>query len=191
MDESQLESRLARSAPAAPQPPGIDDSVRAMVSEARDLARPARRRRRLVWLAVPVVPALTFALTAGIDARLVPDLTIPVSYTTQSGTPISCSIFVFNQELFGVETGFRMADALSTQDWSGIGERIYDTALRLEAEYTADPSSVDLDLSDTSAVQQLAWNAAENEVFMASISVSALEQAQSWGGDSDCPGLLR
>jgi hypothetical protein len=198
MDDPTLDTLLRRSAPSpAPADPAVEANLLAFVDDARHRAQPARRRRRALWfVAIPAVPALALALTAGIDERLSPDLTIPVTYTTDTGYSESCSIFVFNGEVSWIEVSFTAVDYLSKQNWDGIGERIYQQALIEEAAIRQqvadrDPAvaitSDGLTMPDESQIQQAAWNNAEGRLVS---GIVPTRPGDHWGGDTDCSGRL-
>lgn len=188
MDDTALDTLLTRSAPPTPTAhPAVDAGVHAMIREADVAARPARRVRRALWIAaIPAVPALALGLTAGIDDRLAPDLIIPISYTTDTGVQINCSVFRFNGEIGYVETSFAGVDYLRAQDWTGIGQRIYAEALVQEAtlrqQAAVDPAAVDL-----SVVERSAWSIAEDDLVDKTVPT---KDGDHWGGDSDCTGQL-
>jgi hypothetical protein len=196
MDDSSLDTLLRRSAPpTVGDHPAIEANVLALVSEAHEKAQPARRRRRALWIAaVPAVPLLALGLTAGIQDRLAPDLTIPVAYTTDTGTPVSCSIYVFNGEINWVEVSFAGVDYLSKQDWTGIGQRIYSRALTEEANLTRLAQQNDPSVSpdgvtppDAATIEVMAWNLAETDLVD---GIVPTKPGDHWGGDSDCSGQL-
>ncbi|MDF2563046.1 MAG: hypothetical protein K0R99_4492 [Microbacterium sp.] len=58
------------------------------------------------WVAVPVLalPGIALASTAGTDPRMIPDFEIPISYVTDTGREVSCSIELFNGEMNYVES---------------------------------------------------------------------------------------
>lgn len=196
MDDSTLDTLLRRSAPAAlADHPAVEANVLALVGETDAAARPARRlRRALRFAAIPAVPLLALALSAGVEERLVPDLTIPVSYVTDTGVPVSCSIFVFNGEVNWVEESFAAVDYLKAREWSGIGQRIYAQALIEETEVArlarTDEAvwSVDgVNPPDAATIEQIAWSIAESKLIDGSVPA---QPGDHWGGDSDCSGQL-
>ncbi len=115
MDDSKLDTLLRRSAPSTiSESPMVEATVLALVEQAEVNSRPARRRRRALWVAaIPAAPILVLGLTAGIEERLAPDLTIPIAYTTDTGVPVRCSVFLFNGEINWVEVSFTAVDYLS------------------------------------------------------------------------------
>lgn len=198
MDDSTLDTLLRRSAPAtgtATDHPAVEAAALALVADAEVRARPARRVRRALWIAaIPTVPLLAFGLTAGLEARLAPDLTIPVAYTTDTGTDVSCSIFVFNGEIAWAEQSFTAVDHLSDQDWTGIGQRIYARALVEEQDLTRRAQAGDLSVSldgttmpDAATIERMAWSIAETDLVDKTVPA---QDGDHWGGDTDCSGQL-
>ncbi|MCC6271010.1 MAG: hypothetical protein IT190_07010 [Microbacteriaceae bacterium] len=196
MDDTRLDTLLRHSAPAVvPEHSGIEATVLALVAETKVKARPVRRRRRALWVAaIPAVPVLALGLTAGIQDRLAPDLTIPITYTTDTGVPVSCSVFVFNGEISWVEVSFTAVNYLSKQNWSGIGQRIYEQALIEEANLTrlADEGNLSVSLDGenpptAAVIETMAWNIAEGKLIDSTVPT---KPGDHWGGDSDCSGQL-
>lgn len=201
MDDPTLDDMLRRSAPAtAATDPSVEAPLLALVDDAEANARPARRRRRALWIAaIPALPALALGLTAGIQDRMVPDLTIPVSYTTDTGIPVSCSIRLFNGEIYSVEVSFVAVDYLRDQDWDGIGPRIYARALIEEADLTQRVQQDDRATAtnsdgtvqpDAATIEITAWNIAEGHLVGGSVPETVLHPGDQWGEDSDCSGRL-
>ncbi|WP_204533952.1 hypothetical protein [Arthrobacter tumbae] len=113
-------------------------------------------------------------LTGSTDDRPVPDFTIPVSYTTDTGRELSCSIDLYNGEMNNVVTSTAAVDYLRAQNWSGIGQRIYDKALVYES--AGDPN---------------AWVSAEIDLTAGQLPDGVLKQGDGGlGSSSDCSGEL-
>lgn len=177
MDTSRIDELLRESAPARVT---AHHDVRVEVSQMVVASRSAAARRRRTWkrgalVVVPLLAGAPFALvaTGSTDVRAVPDFTIPVSYVTESGQTVACEIDLFNGELNYQETNFVAVDYFSQQDWNGVGQRIYDRALELEA-----------------AGDGYAWQSAEHELVFA----DAPDDLFSSGGmasSSSCTGELR
>lgn len=55
---------------------------------------------------------------------MVPDFSIPVNYTTDTGTAVSCSIDLFNMEINYVELTTPEVEYLRAQDWTGVGTHL-------------------------------------------------------------------
>lgn len=177
MTEPTIDELLTRSAPSSRiSEPGIQVQLHNVVAQSRESARSKLRRTRFRWALAPVIvaPAIALATTAGTEARMVPDFTIPVTYTTDTGRTLSCSIDLFNGELGYVEVSTAAVDHLRAQDWTGIGQRIYDTALDYEAAGDWAP-----------------WSSAETELVQATVPEHLLTAATGGlGSDSDCTGEL-
>jgi hypothetical protein len=198
MTKQSIDELLARSAPPTrEQELGTQTTLRAVVAESRESARAVRRptRTRLWWLAVPilVVPAIAFTTSAGTDVRQVPDFTIPISYTTDTGTEVSCSIDLFNGEIDYVETSTAAVAFLSAQDWAGAGQRIYDAAVVYESDEAWLNSEMNSDGPGLSAatIQWRAWISAEKDVIFRQIPEDALVSSTGGlGSNTDCTGVL-
>ena len=175
MDHSPIDDLLRASAPRrACDDPAVASELDRVGIAARVAGARDRRIRRLSWVAVPVLalPALTLASTAGTDPRMVPDLRVPVSYVTDTGREVSCSIEFFNGELDYVETNTEAVDYFRMQDWDGIGQRIYDRAVELDARGEVSP-----------------WFVAENDLIVADAPEDLFLNG-GMGMDTDCTGQL-
>ena len=137
MTKLTIDELIARSVPrSGAEAPRVQAMIRAVAEESRAAAKsgPRRTSRRLWWLIAPLlaVPAIAFATTVGTEPRMVPDFTISLSYTTDTGTAVSCSVDLFNMEINYVESTTPEVEYLRAQDWTGVGQRIYDTAVAHE-----------------------------------------------------------
>ncbi|WP_167050759.1 hypothetical protein [Salinibacterium sp. ZJ77] len=65
---------------------------------------------------------------------MTPDYEIPVSYVTDAGSKVSCTIELFAGEVNYVETNTEAMKYFSSQNWDGVGQRIYERALSLESD---------------------------------------------------------
>lgn len=176
MDNSRMDELLRESAPAAAS---AHDNVRLEVSRMVAVSRSGTAGRSRAWkrgalVAIPIVAAAPFALvaTGSTDVRAAPDFSIPVSYVTESGQTVACDIDLFNGELFYQETNFVAVDYFSQQDWTGVGQRIYDRAIALESLGVDGP-----------------WQAAEHEVVFAN-APEELFYDGGMGSSSTCTGEL-
>lgn len=176
MDTSSIDTLLRGSAPRrASDDAAVAAELNRVGIAARVSATTRRRRvRRLSWAALPVfaLPALALASTAGTDLRMVPDFEVPISYVTDTGKEITCTVEFFNGELLYVETNTEAVDFISAQDWDGVGQRIYDRALALEGSGGFAP-----------------WAQAENDVFLEGANEDLFRNG-GMGTDSDCSGEL-
>lgn len=105
-------------------------------------SQPARKRpwwkhwRITLPVGVVGVLALTGATLAvpfvlGIDGESVDiDARIPIAYVTGSGVSVDCIYGVFVSSQSGrTEEDERVAEFLADEDWSGIGQEVYDYAI--------------------------------------------------------------
>lgn len=201
MTKSTIDELLTQSAP----PSGVDASdprvrsmLRAVATESREAARAATRpaarsRRRLWWLAAPLValPIITFASTAGTEPRLVPDFVIPVSYTTDTGNAVSCAIELFNGELDYVESSTAAVDYFRAQDWTGVGQRIYDSAIAYESDAAWLGSEMNSDGPGSEAIAWRAWLSAADDIIFDRLPEGTLTSGDGgYGIDQTCTGEL-
>ncbi|MBZ4486565.1 hypothetical protein LQ938_06705 [Microbacterium sp. cx-55] len=175
MNDSHVDEMLRASAPAAfATDPAVRAELDRAVVSSRAIAVRGRRMRRLSWVALPViaVPALSLMTTGGTDPRMSPDFVIPVTYTTDTGRQVDCAIELFNGEMDYVETNTQAVDYFRGQDWSRVGQEIYEKALVYETTRAVSP-----------------WAQAENDVLMAN-APDGLFVDGGMGSDSTCSGEL-
>lgn len=178
MTKQSIDDLLSQSAPPARKSePGVQYALRRVAMESRERASATRpARSRLWWLAAPAValPMIVISTTGSTDDRPAPDFTIPVSYTTDTGRELSCSIDLYNGEMNNVVTNTAAVDYFRTQDWSGIGQRIYDAALAYER-----------------ADHPNAWVTAEHDLTIDQLPAGAVIPGDGGvGSNSDCTGEL-
>ena len=197
MTKPTIEDLLSHSAPPTRTlEAGLRSTIRDLSAESRETARAARRpRSRLRWLITPVVlvPAIALGTTAGTEPRQIPDFTIPVLYTTDTGKEVSCSIDLFNGEIDYVETNTTAIDYFRVQDWTGIGQRIYDAALVYENDSAWLASEMNSDGPDLpqATIHWRAWVSAEDDLVRAQLPDGALAPGDGgYGSDTDCTGEL-
>jgi hypothetical protein len=120
----------------------------------------------------------------------VPDFTIPITYTTDTGRTINCSIDFSNGETRWVETEFGAVNYLRAQDWTGLGQRIYDEALARVA--AGDPElskpGEDGDVPDQKTVEAYAWTHAETDLTIGTVPREVM--GAGFGSYSHCPREL-
>lgn len=197
MTKPTIDDLLARSAP----PTGVGVSrvqsmLRAVAEESRVTAKSAVRhpRRRLWWLAAPLiaVPAISLATTGETEPRMVPDFTILISYTTDTGNAVTCSIDLFNGETNYAETGTAAVDYLRAQDWTGVGQSIYSAAIN----YENDPAWVAAYKegwapASSAEIQRGAWLRATDDVIVQGLPAGTLRSGDGGFGVTDhCTGEL-
>lgn len=164
---------------SAPHRVSTDGMVAAEIDRVGIAARvhAARRRRvrRLSWVAVPMLalPGIALASTAGTDPRMIPDFEIPISYVTDTGHEVSCTIELFNGELDYVETNTKAVEYIAAQNWDGVGQKIYEQALEREANGLFSP-----------------WFGAADDIILAGVDGHILPGDGGLGRDTDCTGQL-
>ncbi|PPF47540.1 MULTISPECIES: hypothetical protein [unclassified Rathayibacter] len=196
MTRRTLDDLLSRSDPATDdRAPGVRTALHSVIAETRERAPRRPARSRAWWLAAPVllVPGLVLATSAGTDVRSVPDFTIPISYTTDSGAAVSCSIDYFNGEIDYREVTTSATDYLRAQDWSGVGQRIHDDAVA----YTTDPAWLASDMNSDGpglseeTIRWRAWITAADDHILDTIPEGVIVEGDGGlGGSTDCTGEL-
>lgn len=111
-------------------------ATRAAVESLVDAARAeavrsrAQRRRRSLWL-IPGAVVVAGALTAGAAVfapYFDPDVRIPIEYVTDTGVEVTCTYALRVGSVVDGEN-LELREWLTSQDWSGVGQRIYDDAV--------------------------------------------------------------
>ena len=116
-------------------------------SRAEAVRSRAKRHRRNLWL-IPGAVIAAGALTAGAAVfapYFDPDVRIPIEYVTDTGVKVTCTYALRVGSAVGGENQ-ELREWLTSQDWSGVGQRIYDDAVANpfvpgeddEGEWTAD-----------------------------------------------------
>ena len=135
MNPTELDERLRASAPEglsedATAREAALELVAATRVDALQLGH-TRLRRRLV-LGIPAAALAIGLLTAGSVVavqNLMPKIiTIPVSYTTDTGKTISCQVTIEGDGDNAADTA-AIAEYVRSKDWTGLGQRVYDYAL--------------------------------------------------------------
>ncbi|WP_423494036.1 hypothetical protein IM711_10925 [Microbacterium esteraromaticum] len=88
------------------------------------------RRRRSFWL-IPGAVVAAGALTAGaalFAPHFDPDVRIPIEYATDTGVEVTCTYALRVGSVVGGENP-QLREWLASQDWSGVGQRIYEDAV--------------------------------------------------------------
>lgn len=193
---SELDRLLAEADPTKRESPMSAQEIRETSRTARDVAEalPWWRRRRV---ALPVAGLSLIALTAGAiavplalrinDQSVHVDVTIPISYVTETGRTISCEYGIY------VGTPDNRTDAdeeaiafLKSADWSGIGQEIYEEALA--NPYVPGPND-DWESDSQEVRDRFSFNQA-TDIIIARVSAE-VNGLSSLGSTSTCTGELR
>ena len=184
--------------------PRVRASLIALVADSRSTTAARTTRSRKGLLFVPIFAIGTLALTGGallVDSSLTPDIHIPLTYTTVLGVTYTCSIDIDGGTLF-VADSTAGANYLRAQDWTGVGQRIYDRAVQLRgAEQTADAdgnylfpppdSHLVVPTEVLAGGSPLTWVAAVHELTIQTVPaelVPSSDYTSQW--QSDCTGAL-
>ena len=205
MNTNRIDDILEKSgATSLATAPRVRASLTGLVADSRATRTVRRTRSRRALLFIPIFAVATLALTGGtllVDSSLTPDIHIPLTYTTVLGVTYSCSIDIDGGTLF-VADSTAAADYLRTQDWTGVGQRIYDRAVQLRgAEQTPDadgnylipPADSHL-IVPTQALEggsPLTWVGAVHELTIQTVPeelVPSSDYTSQW--QSDCSGAL-
>lgn len=132
MSKPSLDDLLRGSTKSFEPSPTTAAALDALVEASRTEATRSgiRRRRRRLWL-VPGIAVAAGVLTAGtavVAPYFDPDVRIPIEYVTDTGVEVACTYAL----RVGAVVGGENADLrrwLTSQDWSGVGQRVYDDAL--------------------------------------------------------------
>lgn len=139
-----LRSALASADPLpTAEDPRTDELVRQMAVRARSATEttPAavpwwKRRRAVIPLGIGAAVALTGGalvapLTIFIDGIFFdPDARIPIVYTTDTGTEVSCRYAIyFGDSEDRSEGEEKLAAFVAAHDWDGFGQKVYELAL--------------------------------------------------------------
>ena len=198
---ADLDILLDRNDPAREYIENTENLVTQMATGTGDEEIPARRPTS--WWKTPrfVVPAATGAallMTAG--AVFVPlqlaingqsvdiDVVIPIHYTTETGVTVDCSYGIYvGDPLNRTPADQKLVDYLDAQDWSGIGDEIYDRAMA--NPYVPGPND-DLEF-DTQEVRDRFSFMEALMVIHERVPADLIVDGMSTGSTMDCTGQLR
>jgi hypothetical protein len=183
MTRPTVDELLRASAPQdVYEEPGMRERVALAVAEG------AKKRHR-AWIALPVAVCGIAALSAGAlvaDNLMTQDVVIPISYVTDTGKSIECTVKVGGGSSFDPKST-AIPDWFRAHDWDGVGQRIYDRAL------TIDPSEglVGNDGLSQKTLDHFAFGDALNAEIVYIVPADVLgpgfaEVGASW----DCDGIL-
>lgn len=196
MNDDDLNAMIRSSAPASvASSPRIAAELRNVAAGSRKSGFWASRRRLTLGLVIPALlaPVAAVGLTAGVETRQIPDFAIPIEFTTDAGEQIECSVNYFNGELLWVEVNSDVSDFLKTQDWAGIGQRIYDRAAEKVA--SNDPEVLPETIGtlggepDPAMTWAAAWAVAKIELVDQRVPEELFREA-GYGSDNNCQEQL-
>lgn len=196
-----LDDLLARTDPGRSRTHGTADLIDRMSAAAADDVRSERARRP--WWRRPrfILPVAVMAAAATTGAAIaIPlsqllvggtavdyDVTIPIRYTTHTGVQIDCRYGIYiGDPATRSPADDALAAYLDEQDWTGIGQEIYDEAM-------ADPfvPGPDDDLEvDTQALRDSFSFQKATGIIYDRIPAD-LMAGTTTGSASDCDGRLR
>lgn len=179
---------------AEPLEPSIalNAALDALVVEARTEAgrRRSTRRRQNTWL-VPGIVVAGVALTAGavvFTPNFDPDMRVPIEYVTDTGVEVSCTYAMRVGSVIGGENP-ELREWVTSQDWTGVGQRIYDDAIAHpfvpEGETSAEGNEWTPELVDA-----VSWFDAMDRQILGSIPEGLPVYGDEISGSSDCTGQL-
>lgn len=195
---SALEEELRRLDPAR----GLDDvSLMPMVSSAWNHTRATASRRgsRKRWkiivpvgltvLIVSTGAAVASPLWLGIDdTQVEADMQVAISYTTVSGTAVDCVWAVYVGGADRTSRDDQVAEALSSTNWDGVGQEIYDQAT---ANPVA-PQSGETWTNDTPETRDaISFKIAILPVIERRLPPDLQGVASQWGSTDTCNGPFR
>lgn len=156
-------------------------------THAADAAQQAPRRRRKLLIAIPVIGFGALALTAGalVVTTMTPAVTIPISYTTDTGRTVACNVGVGGGSILDPQAT-AIGDYLRSQDWSGIGQKVYDRAIT--TPYVPGPDA-DVDLAPEE-IDNMSWTDAMAALIPGTMPANLTADWTYTGWSSDCTGDL-
>jgi len=189
MTQPTIDELLHASAAAAPSA-----DVTALVATTRAYVaaqKPARRKRNLLVF-VPLATVGALALTAGavVVNTITADVTVPLSYTTDTGSTLSCTAEFAAGSVFDADDR-ALTSYLRAHNWNGFGQDVYNRALAQPFDTgTLVPASAADEMTQQD-IDAMSWSDAMTGELSDAIPPHLLGQDAayfSWG--SDCEGLL-
>lgn len=195
-----LDEFLRSADPAAPlREDEVRSIIEAMTQEIRETQSPRNRWWSKWRLTVPVGGAALLAITGaalapqlsiwinGQDATL--DTRIPITYTTRSGVTVECFFGAAVDPDKGGSVGDqeRMTTFLNDNDWTGVGQEIYDYAIA--NPLTADDGSW---TNDPEARDRQTLKTAIRHVILMQVPADLLDGTNVYMATTDnCEGQLK
>lgn len=152
-----------------------------------------RRRRAIIPLGLGVLAVATGAavlipLQLSVnDTPVELDVEFPIVYTTDTGIEVSCRYgLYFGNAVDRSAADERLADFVSSHDWTGIGQRIYDEAIA--SPFVPGPED-DWEV-DTPELRDQSSFIHATELIWAEIPDELLHDEWPSGSTMDCTGVL-
>lgn len=138
---------------------------------------------------VTTAGALIVPLALGINGQQVDiDALIPIHYTTETGVTVDCTYGIYvGDPADRTAADQELADYLNTQDWSGIGEEIYDQAMA--NPFVPGPND-DWQVDNQQIRDRFSFNRALNVIYER-IPADLMTEGMSTGATTNCTGQLR
>ncbi len=199
-----LDTLLADADPGHISDDGVDELLLAM-SEAADEPAPAERPTLPRWKRrrVLIPAAIGVALATAAAAIVVPlslrvgdhltevdlDVQIPIAYTTASGVNVSCDYGMYVGDPASRSAADQeLADFLHAQDWTGIGQEIYEEAIA--NPFVPGPDD-NLEVDTQEIRDRFSFERAVNAVIHDRIPSALLAEGTQIGATMNCSGRLR
>ncbi|MHA6696004.1 hypothetical protein [Homoserinimonas sp. A520] len=160
---------------------------------------PFWRRRRVILAAAGILALGTTAGTVipqlnldGWTSDGVPieaDAVIPINYQTASGVVVSCSYAIAFPPQDNPGDVAELSAFLGEHDWTGIGQEIYEEAVR--NPFVSGPNDHGFDNASQGIIDSFSYRNAESRVIYGEIPEELTPAGTSSAGTSDCTGQLR
>ncbi len=189
MGKPTVDDVLVGSKSEPPASIALNAALDSLVVETRAASEAQRStaRRRSLWL-VPTVAAGALALTAGavmFTPNFDPDVRIPIEYVTDTGTTVSCTYALRVGSVVGGENP-ELREWVLAQDWTGVGQRIYDDAIAYPYNLGADAEGE----FTPEIIDSLSWWEALDRHTTGLIPAELTQFGDEIAGASDCTGQL-
>jgi hypothetical protein len=198
---TDLDRLLKRNDPARAHTDYTDQLISQMATAASSEVTAAKRRTP--WWKTPrvVVPiaigvglmttagALIIPLVLGVNGQLVDiDARIPIQYTTKTGVTVACTYGIYvGDPAHRTTADQKLANYLNAQDWSGIGEKIYDRAMA--NPFIPGPND-DWEVDNQQLRDRFSFDRALNVIYER-IPADLMTEGMSTGATTNCTGQLR
>ena len=189
MTQPTIENLLRASAPAAPQANTAQLVAQTRAAVERERA-PRLKRKLLIF--VPLATAGALALTAGavVVNTITSDVTVDVSYTTDTGSTLACTAEFAAGSVFDADDR-ALTRFLRGYNWTGFGQDVYNRALAEPFDPATLNGGTSADELSQRDIDSMSWNDAMTAELNAAVPPSLLGQDAAYTSwSSDCEGLL-